>query len=803
MNYPPSLQQSVVNVEVNNLFNANLLIDTGSTGSFIQKTFADNLGVQIIKFSEVITLASENQVSKAVGACYVDIELVDHKLEKVRLLIIEQLCCDIIIGHDVLRDHSQLTIQFGGSKGAIELPPSTLQHPTICLLNQANIDPPSLFANLVGNVHPIACSSRKFSEPEAAFILKTVKNLLADGIIRPSNSPWRAQVLVTGLNKPNSKPRMVVDYSRTINRFTHLDAYPLPNLDSVVAKVAKYGIYSIFDLKSAYYQVPILDSEKHFTAFEAAGKLYEFDVIPFGVKNGVAAFQRVVDRIIELENLQGTYAYLDNITVAGDTQEEHDANVKEFHRVINQYGFTLNNDKTVSSVTSISLLGYLVSKNTIRPDPERMEPLLNLPLPEDPAALQRALGLFSYYSRWVEKFSDKVQPLIGNPEFPLSPSCAHAFEDLKKTISEACVVCPNREEVSVLESDASDFALSASLNQGGKPVAFFSRTLKSHERKHHEVEKEACAIVEACRKWNHYLAGKKFLLITDQQAVSYMFSKQNHGKVKNDKIQRWRIELSTLDFDIRFRPGPLNVTADCLSRVCMLTTRPSLRQIHEDMCHPGIVRLNHLVRTKNLPFSLADVKRVVSECSICARVKPRFVSPQNPPLIEATKPFDRLSIDSKGPLPSNSRNVYLLIIIDEYSRFPFAYPCPNMESCTIIRCLSDLFSTFGTAGFIHSDNGPSLISAELRKYFLDNGIGYSNSSKYNPRGNGQCERYVGVIWKAIQLALLTKGLPLTHWESVLPEVLHAQRTLLCTATNTSGYSPFSVVQCLDPLFPRG
>ena len=289
--------------------------------------------------------------------------------------------------------------------------------------------------------------------------------------------------------------------------------------------------------------------------------------------------------------------------------------------------------------------------------------------------------------------------------------------------------------------------------------------------------------MEACRKWNHYLAGKKFLLITDQQAVSFMFSKQNHGKVKNDKIQRWRIELSTLDFDIRFRPGPLNVTADCLSRACMLTTRPSIRQIHEEMCHPGIVRLNHFVKTRNLPFSLADVKKVVSECSICARIKPRFVSPQNPPLIEATKPFDRLSIDFKGPLPSQSRNVYLLVIIDEYSRFPFAYPCQNMESSTIIKCLSDLFSIFGTAGFIHSDNGPSLVSAELRKYFLDNGIGYSNSSKYNPRGNGQCERYVGVIWKSVQLALLTKGLPSSHWESVLPEVLHSQRTLLCTATN--------------------
>ena len=165
MSYPASLQQSVVNVKVNNLFNANLLIDTGSSGSFIRKHFADKLGVQIIDCNEVITLASENQVSKAVGACYVNIELNDHLLENVRLLIIDQLCCDIIMGHDVLRYHSKLTIQFGGSKGAIELPSPSFHHPTICVLNQANIDPPTLFANLTENVHPIACSSRKFSEP--------------------------------------------------------------------------------------------------------------------------------------------------------------------------------------------------------------------------------------------------------------------------------------------------------------------------------------------------------------------------------------------------------------------------------------------------------------------------------------------------------------------------------------------------------------------------------------------------------------------------------------------------------------
>ena len=159
------------------------------------------------------------------------------------------------------------------------------------------------------------------------------------------------------------------------------------------------------------------------------------------------------------------------------------------------------------------------------------------------------------------------------------------------------------------------------------------------------------------------------------------------------------------------------------------------------------------------------------------------MKPNNPPLIEATKPFDRLGIDFKGPLPSASKNKYLLTIIDEYSRFPFAYACPNMESSTIIKCLTNLFAIFGTAGFTHSDNGPSLISDELRRFLLDHGIGYSNSSKYNPRGNGQVERYNGVIWKSIQLALSSKNLPIEQWEQVIPEVLHSQRTLLCTATN--------------------
>ena len=454
------------------VFNANILIDTGSSESFISKLFFDQLGTDLVPHRSAITMASESMVCNTLGRCNVDINLPCYTLENVRLLVLDGLCCDIILGHDVLGKHQKLVMNFPGDK-----PPIELHAVMCCALPLAKIDPPPLFANLANNIHPIACSSRKYSEPEKAITKQSVDDLLSNGTIRVSNSPWRAQVLITGLDKPHIKPRMVIDYSRTINRFTLLDAYPLPNMDGIAKQIAQYSIYSTYDLKSAYHQIPIREVEKAYTAFEAAGNLYEFNVIPFGVMNGVAAFQRVIDKIISGSDLQATFAYLDNITVCGDSQEEHDYNVDRFLSTVKKYGLTLNVDKTISSVNSINILGYLISKNTIRPDPSRMQPLLDLPLPGNPASLQRALGLFSYYARWVSRYSDRIQPLIGNPPFPLSEECRTAFEDVKHQIAGACIVCPNNTDTLVLETDASNAALSASLNQGGKPVAFFSRSL--------------------------------------------------------------------------------------------------------------------------------------------------------------------------------------------------------------------------------------------------------------------------------------------------------------------------------------
>ena len=179
----------------------------------------------------------------------------------------------------------------------------------------------------------------------------------------------------------------------------------MPRIDDLINCLASYKVFSTFDLKSAYHQIPIDESDKPYTAFEACGKLWEFNSIPFGVTNGIPQFQRVMDALVEEDGLKGTFPYLDNVTVGGNCQEEHDENVSQFLQSIRKRGLRLNQNKTISSVSCINILGYSVGNGIIKPDPERLKPLLELPAPHNAKSLKRALGMFAYYAKWIVNFS--------------------------------------------------------------------------------------------------------------------------------------------------------------------------------------------------------------------------------------------------------------------------------------------------------------------------------------------------------------------------------------------------------------
>uniref|UniRef100_A0A8C4WTX5 ribonuclease H n=1 Tax=Eptatretus burgeri TaxID=7764 RepID=A0A8C4WTX5_EPTBU len=284
---------------------AEALIDTGSSENFVNSSRAKGRKWKIHPRDNTVCMASTSLQSSVRGYCNVELDVKGYTYRDVRVLVLRDLCADVILGHNVLKQHTSVEIPFGGNKPRLILN----------ALTTAEVSSPLLFANLSLDCKPIAIKSRRYTTADMNFITSETKRLLEEGIIEPSDSPWRAQVLVT--TNQNHKKRMGVDYFQTVNRFTHLDAYPLPRIDEMVERVANYKIFSTIDMRSAYHQIPIREEDKPYTAFEAGRRLYQFRRIPFGVTNGVACFQRVMDDIISDENLKDTFVYVDNVMVCG------------------------------------------------------------------------------------------------------------------------------------------------------------------------------------------------------------------------------------------------------------------------------------------------------------------------------------------------------------------------------------------------------------------------------------------------------------------------------------------------------
>lgn len=781
---PANLQCTTLLSEINGR-EVDCLIDTGASENFINASTAKSIGAKIEGKPSKVVMASNELRAKVLGKLVAEIKVQGRNYSNVNFGVVPSLCADVILGQKFLKQHKEVVFHLGGHEEKL-----VIEGNDRCGVTVSAVESPQIFRNLLPDCHPIATKTRKFNDEDKTFIKEEVRKLLNDNVIEPSFSPWRAQVLVA--RDGRHKPRMVVDYSQTINRYTLLDAYPLPNINEQVGQIANYSVFSTLDLKSAYYQIPLCHADRPYTAFEADGKLFQYTRLPFGVTNGVSCFQRIVDNLIEKHNLTGTFAYLDNITVCGHNKTDHAANLNALFNAAKTEGLTFNESKCLFSQKEIDLLGYRVSCKNIKPDPERLRPLLQLPLPTSKPELQRALGMFSYYAKWIDKFSEKVRPLVQSnlsSSFPLPAEASACFEKLRKNLAAASLTCVNEALPFVVECDASQHTLAATLNQGGKPIAFHSRTFSNTEARYSIVEKEAAAIIDAVRKWSHLLHRRKFTLVTDQKAVSFMLNPKRLGKIKNDKIQLWRAELGNFDYDIRHLPGKHNLAPDALSRACLTVSfAENLDQLHNKLGHPGVSRLSHFVRLKNLPFSTEDVKKVCKNCKICSELKPTFYRKPVEQLIKATQPWERISIDFKGPL--SGRNKYMLIVVDEFSRFPFAFPCANMTTETVIQCLGQLFCLFGYPSYVHSDRGASFMSLELKRYLTDRGVASSRTTPYHPTGNGQCERVNQTIWRTVKLFLRTYKQSENSWETVLPEALHAVRSLLCTATNSTPHERF-------------
>ena len=170
-------------------------------------------------------------------------------------------------------------------------------------------------------------------------------------------------------------------------------------------------------------------------------------------------------KFVDEDDLQATFPYLDNVTICGKDREEHDVNLEQFLEAAKRKNICYNTDKCIFSTRRLPIFGYVIEEGSIRPDTERPRPLRELPIPHDTKSLNRYLGLFSYYSQWIPEFSDRIKPITGCKSFPLSQPAVEAFESLKKTIEDAVVTAIDESIPFVVETDASQVALAATLNQ--------------------------------------------------------------------------------------------------------------------------------------------------------------------------------------------------------------------------------------------------------------------------------------------------------------------------------------------------
>nr|XP_027228496.1 uncharacterized protein LOC113820359 [Penaeus vannamei] len=397
---------------------------------------------------------------------------------------------------------------------------------------------------------PVCVRQWRLPQSTKEIIKQECKTMLQQGVIEPSTSPWSSPVVL--VKKKDGSVRFCVDY-RGLNKVTTPDSYPLPRIDELMDSLSGKTWFTVLDSRAAYWAISVHPEDRPKTAFTDGNRLYQFRRLPFGLSTAPTTFQRTMDIVLSSVLGRHTLAYLDDVVVASTSFEAHLNHLKETLGLLENAGMKLNLHKCEFARQEVKLLGFIVGRDGIRPNPDKVLAIAAMKRPRSARDIRRFLGACGFFRECEIRVGDAAQ---------------QAFDTLKEALVRAPVLrLPDFDRPFEVHTDASGQALGAVLLQreaDGTPhaVAYWSRVLKETETRYPIIDLEALAVVEAIRIFDPYIYGRCFTVWTDHSPLTYVFSR----KTKSTRLSRFAHELSDYNFTLHYKQGASNYVPDLLSR---------------------------------------------------------------------------------------------------------------------------------------------------------------------------------------------------------------------------------------------
>lgn len=404
-----------------------------------------------------------------------------------------------------------------------------------------------------------------------ALMYECITEMLEAGVIEPTTSAYSSPPVL--VERPGKKPRFCVDY-RELNSITTDESSGLPRIPDALKDLSQAKVFSILDLKSGYWQIPLEEQSKDLTAFTTPdGAAYRFTVMPFGLKGAPATFQKLMTTEVLVGFLHKfVQVYLDDIIVYSQTEEQHYKHLRLVLERLQLHHLKASPEKCKLFTTSLDYLGYHIEGDFNLPQNKHIDSIANSPPPKTKKQLQSFIGACNWLREYIPSLAWLLAPLTDllkkDKAFIWKATHQRAFEEVKEALSKPIPLSrPDFEKTFIIQTDASQIGMAAVLYQeepdgSRRIISHISAKFNPTTQKYHVNEQECLCVLWAIRQFRAYVDGKPFILRTDSRAVTWL----QRFKDSKAKLTRWALLLQEFSFTIEHVPGRRNELPDLLSR---------------------------------------------------------------------------------------------------------------------------------------------------------------------------------------------------------------------------------------------